>query len=77
MATILGFCLNSCSYTDPNFDNTPGVLHSPAQNYVPYNNWVEELRQTDQKRYQEYVMLRKQIDSNHAVVMYRVQVLQD
>lgn len=69
--------LNSCTYYDPNFDNTPGALHRTAPQSVPYNSWVEQLRQTDQKRYQEYVLLRKHIDSNHTVVMNRVQLLQD
>jgi hypothetical protein len=69
--------LKSCTYYDPNFDNTPGAVTRQGQAAIPYNTWIDQMKQTDQKRYQEYVLLRKHIDSNHAVVMYRIHNLQD
>lgn len=71
------FILQRCTYYDPNFDNTPGAINRQGQTSIPYNTWVDQLKQTDQKRYQEYVLLRKHLDSNQAVMMYRLHNLQD
>jgi hypothetical protein len=74
---LLIFCCNACYYNPPDFDDKPGARYGQNQNMAPYNNWVNELRQTDEKRYQEYILLRKHIDSNQMAVMYRLQALQD
>ncbi|MGZ5243628.1 MAG: hypothetical protein ACXWDO_09285 [Bacteroidia bacterium] len=68
--------LQGCTF-DPDFDKTPGAVNRQELTTIPYNTWVDQLKQTDQKRYQEYVLLRKHIDSNHAVAMYRMHNLQD
>ncbi len=70
-------CAQSCGYYDPDLDNTRPAAPYRAHETMPYTIWMDQLKQTDEKRYQEYVLMRRHIDSNHAVVMYRIHILQD